>query len=349
MLYIGLDVHSKSTTAKWLDGITGATQTEKVPNDIDSLSKFFNGLEGPLFGAMESGTNSWRIYRNIESHFAELVVVDPATVWGKTIRRGAKTDGRDALGLALKMQRGELIPLYVPDKETQDLRCLTRARINATRHVTKLVNEICSLLKSWGIVPKCSLLSKEGKKLIEESRLRLPEQSLKVFDMWIRLLNQAIEAEDELEKNIKSIASKDEVCRLLMSIPNVGAFTALVIRAEIGDINRFECFEQLVSYCGLSPMVYQSGDNIHYGKLNRACNRFLKYVIILRAQSMSAMKEPNPFKSTYWRMTLKGKNNAKLAVARQLIRVIFRMLKSKERWDPSKITDRRALSASKVA
>lgn len=125
--------------------------------------------------------------------------------------------------------------------------------------------------------------------------------------------------------------------------------TALVIRAEVGTIDRFGSAEALICYCGLNPTVFQTSDTIHYGKLNKACNKFLKYVMVLRAQGMSRSKADNPMRQTYWRMVLKGKNCAKIAVARQLVRVIYRMLKNEECWDASKITQRRELSASKAA
>jgi len=240
MLYLGLDVHSKWMTVKGINPETGEeVEVKKLPNDMDSLDQFFECLEGPLFGAMESGTNSWALYRILEPHFEKLIVVDPATVWGKLLRRGAKTDRRDARKLALKMYRGELEPLYVPDPLTQDLRALTRAKIQASRHVTKLVNEIGSLLRSWGIVVECSLLSKKGQKLLEQSTEKLPQHSVKVLDMWLVMLKTAQEAEEELEETVKVEAARDETCQILMSIPDVGPLTALVIRSEVGDIAYF--------------------------------------------------------------------------------------------------------------
>jgi transposase len=342
MLYIGLDVHSKWMTVKGFDPETGdLIEIKKQSNDEESFRETFGALASPLYGVMESGTNSWAVYRILEPYFEKLIVVDPASVWGKVVRRGAKTDGRDAMTLAIKMQRGELEALYVPDVQTQDKRALGRAKINASRHVTKTINEIGSLLRSWGIVVDCSLLSEKGKKLIEELKSRLPEHSLMVLEMWLEMLNVIQKSEDKLEETVKAEAAKDEVCQLLMSIPGVGALTSFVVRAEIGDINRFGSAEQLVSYCGLSPTVSQSSDSIYYGKLNKFANKFLKYILILRAQGMSRSKQDTPMRQTYWRVMIKGKNHAKIAVARQLVRIIFSMLKNSTSWDASKITSRR--------
>lgn len=64
MLCIGLDVHCKWITVAGLDDVTGEIiERDRVGNDPDSLGELFGGLRGPLHGAMESGLNSWAIYR----------------------------------------------------------------------------------------------------------------------------------------------------------------------------------------------------------------------------------------------------------------------------------------------
>jgi len=344
MLYLGLDVHSKWMTVRGFDPETGESISfDKVANDAESLQAVFAALPGPLRGAMESGTNSWAVYRHLEEYFDELLVVDPATVWGKQVRRGAKTDQRDAMSLALKLSKGELVGLYVPDRNTQDMRALARAKINASRQVTRLVSETGSVLRSWGIIVECSLLSKKGEELLENAKKELPDLSLKVLNLWLGMLKEAQSVEKELDAAIKLEAKKNEQCKLLMSIPGVGAFTAFVVCAEIGDISRFESAAHLVSYCGLSPSVSQSADKLHYGKLSKFCNRFLKYALVLRGQDAGRRKDDSPFKRTYWRVAIKNHlNDAKIAVARQLTRVIYAMLKNQQCWDSSRFEHKSA-------
>lgn len=340
MLYLGLDVHSKWMTIKGFDPQTGEVALfDRVPNDPGSLKKVFGQLQGngPLSGAMESGTNAWSIYRDIERYFEELVVVDPATVWGKETRRIAKTDQRDAMNLAQKLAKQQLVELYVPDSKTQDRRNLVRAKVRVTQQITKLVSEIGSLLRSWGIIVDCSLLSKKGTALIEQSKGKLPMRSLQALDLWVGMLEKAQEAERELDKAIIEEVKGDENCQILMSMPGVGAFTALLVCAEIGDIRRFATPEQLISYCGLAPSVSASAGKVYYGKLSKFCNKFLRYALVLRAQGMAKLKVDNPFRRTYWRVVLKNhRNDAKIAVARQLVRVIYSMLKNGQYWDPER-------------
>lgn len=49
--------------------------------------------------------------------------------------------------------------------------------------------------------------------------------------------------------------------RRLMTIGGVNVIVAESVLAAIGDITRFSSPEKLVSYFGLNPRVYQSGDH----------------------------------------------------------------------------------------
>jgi transposase len=338
MLYIAMDVHSKWMTVKGFDRDTGEViMHDRVPNDRESLERLFSSFEGPIHGAMESGTNSWSVYRYLEPFFERLLVVDPVVVWGREARRGAKTDGRDAMTLAIKLSRGELQGLYVPTREIQDLRSLVRAKVHATQRVTKLVNEIGSTLRSWGIIVEKSLLSKQGRALMESVKQQLPCHSVLVLESLMELLDKAQEVETRFDAAIKEAAERNEAAKRLMTIPGVGPFTALLVSAEIGDINRFSSSAQLISYCGLCPSVIQSADKLYYGKLTRFCNKFLRYALILRGQRAGCTKTDNPFRRTYWRVLIKNhSNDAKIAVARQMTRTIYGMLRRGQEWDPAR-------------
>jgi len=51
----------------------------------------------------------------------------------------------------------------------------------------------------------------------------------------------------------------DEDVKLLMTILGVGYYTALLVRSEIEDINRFSDGKKLCSYVGLVPSIHASG------------------------------------------------------------------------------------------
>lgn len=254
-----------------IDPDTGETvQIDRVSNDLESIRQVFGGFSGPIGGVMESGTNAWAMYRTLEPYFEKLVVADPAALWNRKTDRGAKTDRRDAMRMALMLYRNEIEALYVPDEKTQDLRVLVRAKVRASRWVIRLSNEMGTVLRSWGYVKKKSLLTKAGAELI--SNAALPTHSARIMQLWNEMLIKAQEIEDELEKTVAEEAAKDEACRLLETMPGVGPFTAMMVRAEIGNIRRFKSAEHLISYTGYAPRVFQSGENCYYGKLSKRSN-----------------------------------------------------------------------------
>ena len=238
MLYLGLDVHSRWTTLRGFDPETGEiVERVRISNEPEVMAAVLRELPGPLHGVMESGTSAWAMYRALEPCFARLVIADPAQLWDRKRDRSAKTDRRDALRMAQKLHRGEITGIYVPDEHTQDLRVLVRGKVRATRWVTKLVNEIGSLLRCWGYVESRSLLSKQGKEHLEA--VQLSGHSARVLQLWREMLEKAQEIEAELKAAVEEAAEQDATCVQLRTIPSVGPFTALTVRAEIGDIRRF--------------------------------------------------------------------------------------------------------------
>jgi len=340
MLYIGLDIHSKWMTIAILNALTGVMSTiNRVPNDPEVLREIFGGFRGKLHGVMEAGTNAWAMYRILQPYFSELVVADPAKLWRRSSDRVAKTDKRDAERMALMLSRGEIEPLYIPDERTQDLRQLVRAKIRSSRLVTKLVNEIGGLLRSWGYVGSRSLISKSGRRELEKAEL--PARSQRVLELWNELLEKAEEIERELDAVIKEEAQSEPVCQLLETMPGVGPFTSLLIRAEIGDISRFKHSSELASYVGLTPRVLQSGNRCYYGRLGNWGNRWLKYAFGLLAQRIGRSVQDNPLKRTYWRVAIRRHTNAaKIAVARKAVRIVHQMMTHGEQWTEAKASAR---------
>jgi transposase len=332
MLYLGLDVHSKWTTIKGFDPETGEiVEHREVSNEPEAMEAVLGSLSAPLHGALESGTNSWAMYCQLWPFFERLVIADPAQVWDRRRDRGAKTDARDALGLAQKLQRGEIKGIYVPEEPIQDLRVLVRSKVRATCWVTKLTNEIGALLRSWGYIGPKSLLSKKGTKLLDQAQL--PTHSARVLRLWREMLEKAQEIQAELEAAVKEEADADPMCTQLRTIPSVGPFTALVVRAELGEVDRFPGSPALISYAGLAPRVFQSGERCRYGSLGHSGNRWLRYALVLLANRMAYHGQGSRLHKLYWRLQLREhRNGAKIAVARKAAHLIYHMLRSGQPW-----------------
>jgi len=105
---------------------------------------------------------------------------------------------------------------------------------------------------------------------------------------------------------------------------------------------KFADSSQLISYVGLAPRVFQSGESRFYGGLGNWGNRWLRYAIGLLAQRIAMSRQDNALRKTYWRVQFRNHANAaKMAVARKAVRVIHQMLTHGAAWDNSKATPRK--------
>jgi transposase len=82
----------------------------------------------------------------------------------------------------------------------------------------------------------------------------------------------------EASKTIEEKATDNEDAKLLMTIPGVGHYSALLISSEIADIDRFPDPDHLCSYARLSPGVHQSGDTQYTFK--GAGNSMLSWIMV---------------------------------------------------------------------
>jgi transposase len=331
MLYLGLDVHSKWSTVVGLQAETGELiERDRVPNE--RLGETVAALPAPRCGVLETGTQAWALYRQLRPLFAELHIVDAAQMWDRRRDHRAKTDRRDARRLAQALAEGKLKgEVWIPDEHIQELRVLERAKIRATRWVTKLTNELGSLLRAWGVDVPQSLLSERGRQVLAQTQL--PPHSQRVLALWRELWERLQQVEEELEVAVSAEAAADPVCQCLMGVPQVGPLTALVLRAEIGDIGRFARAKSLVQYCGLAPQVSQSSDTCRYGPLPPTGNRWMRYVLVLLANRIARSGTDNRLRRLYWRSVMRrDKHAAKIAVARKLVHLLWHMLSRGQAW-----------------
>ena len=345
MLYTGIDMHSKWFTLWGFEKETGEMfEQRKTNNDEESVRELFSRLPGPRCGAMEAGTNAVAMHRLLAPYFTELIIVSANQVWDRKRDTRAKTDRRDAEGLALKLAKGELKPLFIPSDDLREWQTLGRARIQVTQDVTRQTNRLYALARRWGYLDEKKLLTKKGRAWLDT--LRLPDRAHQVLTTSLDNLETLQQREKVYDQAMAALVKEDPVCQLLMTIPFVGPFTAFILRSEIGDISRFKRADQLISYSGLNPRVFQSGDLVRYGQLSKAGNAFLRYVAVLYATNCLKGKKDTPFKRRYYRLChLHDKNEIKVKLARDFIAVVHSMWTKQSVWHDDR-QDIRAKSSS---
>ena len=122
----------------------------------------------------------------------------------------------------------------------------------------------------------------------------------------------------------------DEEVKLLMTIPGIGLFSALLIYSEIGDISRFRDSSKLLAYTGMIPSVRQSADVVHYGHITYQGSRYLRWIIVEAVHSHMRF-DPGSSVSKFYRRVSKGKKKGRaiVAAANKLMKIVYWVLKEK--------------------
>jgi transposase len=124
--------------------------------------------------------------------------------------------------------------------------------------------------------------------------------------------------------------------QVLTTIPGIAKVSAAAILAEVGDIHRFTDKTHFVGYCGLYPIVWESGEAKRRYRMTRKGNRMLKMTLLVAS---APARQYNPAIAVYYeRLRRRGKTTkaAGGAIARKLAELVFTVVATGEPWSPVK-------------
>lgn len=327
MLYAGLDIHKSFCQAVVLTETGEVVKCGKTETDREALISFFSEFREPIEIAIES-TGVWEpVYEWLEEGGYKVRLSHPLKTKAIAYAK-VKTDKIDARTLA-DLLRANLLPQsYVPPKEIRALRNLCRERISIVRERTKWMSRIRAELGNRGIKPELKdIFTKKGREWLHS--LQIPK-----IERMLEIIKTEEEKIKEIDNEIKRIAETNENIQILTTIPGIGTYSATLIYAEIGEIDRFPSSEKLCGYAGLVPSTYQSGHTIYHGRLTKEGSAYLRWILIECTQIH--VMNANSHLTRYWNRLCKriGKQKAIVATARKMLKVIYWMLKNKEPFIP---------------
>ena len=316
-MYAAIDLHQKTVQLVLKDEHGQIASETKISKDSKRILEFLEGSDARV--VMESGYNHEHIYDLLKEEGYDVRVAHPLMVKAIAYAK-VKNDKVDARTLA-DLLRLDMIPeCYIPSIETRELRDLARRRHYFVSTRTMFKNKIhAELSRRWIEYSKADLSSQEGRKRLRSLEIRAVDDYLDS----IEFLDAKI---GELDNQIKEEALHDKYAKLLVTIPGISYYGALLISSEIADINRFPDPEHLCSYAKLAPGTHQSGDT-QYQKADRRGNHMLNWIMIqcthihvLNCES-SVTRHYNRIKES------RGSNVAIVAAARKLTKAIYIMLR----------------------
>ncbi len=302
ILFVGMDVHKESIEiALAEDGADGEVRRYgRIGGTFDAVQKALRKLVSQgktLHFCYEAGPCGYELVRYLSGEGHVCVVVAPSMI-PKRPGDKVKTDKRDAVQLARLFRAGELTPVYVPDREDEAIRDLSRAREDAMIIQKSARQRLKSFLLRHNIryQGRANWSEKHLRWLADEVRLPHPAQQV-VFQEYVDTVTEAAfrmqRLVDEIHHHVP-LWRLYPVVQALMAMRGVRMIVAVTVIAELGDITRFTNPKQLMRYLGLTPSEYSSGERTRRGAITKSGNGHARRILIEAAWAYRYLPKVSP-------------------------------------------------------
>ena len=327
-MYLGIDIHKRYAQVAVMNEAGELVEEVRVENaNLDDLAQRYAGAKA----AIEATSNYYHIYDTLSEQL-DVTVAHPKKL-NLIADTDKKTDRVDAKELARMVRLNSVPESYVPTDEIREARALVRGRQKLVENRTEYANKIHGLLSDHGITQKVKPLSVKGREFLRELSLPTPWNTL--LESYIEMIETLTDEIAQLDEAIEERAGSLKETQLLMSIPGVSYYSALMIYAELGEIDRFDRDKEVVSYVGLNPVIRESGDSRFEGGISKRGSGRVRWILVQCAQTAVHTCNDKYLSRFYDRLAgKKGSQKAIVATARKLLVSIYHMLDREEVYDP---------------
>lgn len=331
--YVGVDFHKAFSYGTIMSQQGQILKQGRFSNHPDSVTAFLSPYAGSECSAVLEATRGWCVMHDwLEQRVGQVTLAHPLKV--KAIAEARiKTDKIDAATLA-HLLRCDLIPAaYVCSPEARLIRRLLRHRMFLVTVRTMAKNRIHDLLNRYPLIraqwTAAEVFSKVAIQWLRQ--IDVPPAERFILDSELDLLEHLNVQIKDADGMLKEVGQRDDRVRRLMTIPGLGKTLSLLVLAEIDDIDRFRGDSQLHAYAGLVPATYSSGGRTQHGPIIKASNKYLRWAMIEAV--WPAIQTDVALSQYYHRLAArKGANTARVATARRLLTIVYRVLKERREY-----------------
>jgi transposase len=279
--FVGLDVHADSIAIAVAHRAGNPEVVATIPHDIPKLLNRLKQL-GPMKCCYEAGPTGFALQRVLVKAGIDCTVVAPSLVPAGSGER-IKTDRRDAVKLARFLRSGDLTPIHVPDADTEAMRDLERARVDAVKaeHTARL--HLSSFLlrhgrrypgkRAWTLA---YLQWVKAQQFDHEAQRRVLADYVETI---LSLRDRIARFNDSISELVESWSLKP-VVQALQAMRGISTISAVTLAAEIGDFRRFGSATEFMSYTGLVPSERSSGDSRRQGRITKCGNTHVRRILV---------------------------------------------------------------------
>jgi transposase len=323
MLYTGIDLHRSFSYITTMNDKGEVLGQKKLPSNVE-IAEFLKEFGESMEVAIEASPSWYWLYDHLEDEGFDVKLSHPLKTKAISYAK-VKTDKVDSATLA-HLLRSNLLPLsYVPEKTVRLNRELLRYRASLVKIQTRVKNRIHTILAKNNISHSYTdLFGKQGMAFLHS--LTLAENYKIALEGYLTVLDTVRQEIRVASNKVKQMAEEDADTQLLMTIPGMGYYSALLTKSEIGDVRRFRSAKQLCSYAGLVPSTHASGNICFHGHITKQGSRWLRWILVEAA--IHTVKRPGVLRRFYFKIERKkGGQIAKVAAARKLLEWIYHILR----------------------
>ena len=350
ILSVGIDVHKDTHTAVGVSPFGEKLFEVKIGNYREDFASLTAKVEAAAKGAKLSpyfGLEDCHGYGERLANYLDEVGYTVIHVSSNLVDRQRqnnthpeKSDSLDAYGVAeVMLRKSDTLPRYTvteASKNAKDIKDVATDREYLVYERTRLKNHLHDLLhRIWNTEYRAKFKDPFSQKAL---RYWVKAQCKGASPFLMRTMKRKVKRLQTLRVEIKEL--DEELASLLAqsgsTLPTAsgcGTVVAATLIAEIGDINRFQSPAALAKYAGCAPREYGSGKKQRYRK-TRAGNRRLNCAFHRMALAQISMTG-NDRARTYFKKKVaegKSKSQALVCLRRQLVNVIWCMMKYKTEY-----------------
>lgn len=279
-VFVGLDYHQDEVQVCVLDESGRMLCNRGVENDARAIRQIAERYGSVQVAALEACCGASDLAQELSELGWSVSLAHPGFV-ARMKQNPDKTDYADARLLADLLRVGYLPKVWLAPERLRRLRRLVRYRqqlVDQRRDVKLRIRALLRENRLRGPVG-VSPWTKGWLAWVQE------DAALKDEDRWmanqhLEMLQHYTQRIAAVEALLKQVGQDDAVVQKLLSLEGVGLVTALTLRAEIGQFNRFVTGKQLSRYCGVTPRNASSGQRQADAGLIRAGNPQVRRVLV---------------------------------------------------------------------
>jgi transposase len=341
--YIGLDVHEESISIAVMNSAGKIVMECVIETKASTILQFIHGLRGELHVTFEEGTWAAWLYDLLKPHVTGLVVCNPRKT--ALLKDGSKSDQIDAHKLAELLRLNNLQPVYHGENGIRTLRELARSYLTITKDLTRVMNRLKALYRSWAI--PCAGTEVYAPRHRSEWLGKISQAGVhRRAEFYYQQLDALLPLRQLVRRDLLVESKKHKAWKLLRGIPGIGPIRAALLIALMQTPNRFRTKRQLwnysglgletrdsAQYCAVEGQLRRSKKSVTVRGLNKDHNHDLKD--IFKGAAMRASTAAGPLHDFYAALLAKGRKPtmAQLTLARKIAAITLIVWKKEVRFD----------------